>query len=106
LLNIIYKICAAIMTEKLSVITNIITTELQTAYKSGRSALDILTINKQIKTDETKHIITMCLSKAFDSVNWELLWAIIYKKGIPRKLIQRIRMGHGNTKLRPKATGI
>jgi len=35
LLNIIYKIWAIVMTEKLAVIMNIITTEQQTAYKKG-----------------------------------------------------------------------
>ena len=85
---------------------NIITTELQTAYKSGRSTLEIRSIiNKQKKTDETKRIIMIGLSKAFGSVNRALLWAIMYKKGIPCQLIQRIRMGHGNTKLRPQAKG-
>ena len=95
-----------IMTERLSVIMNIVTTELQTAYKSGRPTLDILPIiNRQIKTDETKHIIMLDLSKSFGSVNRELSRAVIYKKGIPIQLIRRIRMGHGNTTLRPKAKG-
>ena len=47
----------------------------------------------------------MGLSKAFDSVNRELLWAIMYKKGIPIQLIQMIGMGHENTRLRPKEKG-
>ena len=33
LLNIIYKIWAIIMTEKLAAVMNVVTTELQTAYK-------------------------------------------------------------------------
>ena len=50
LINIIYKIWDIVMTEKHAVIMNIITAELQTAYKKGRSTLDILTIiNKLIK---------------------------------------------------------
>ena len=106
LLNIIYKIWAIIMTEKLAVVMNVVTTELQTSYKKGRSTLDILTIiNKQIKTDETKHIIMLDLSKACDSANRELPWTALYKKGLPEPMIRRIRMGHEDTKLRPKAKG-
>ena len=104
--NIIYKIWGVAMAGELSVIMNIIKTELQTAYKGGRSTLDILSIiNKQIKTDATKHIIMLDISQAFGSVNREIRWAIVYKKGIPRQLIQRIRMGHENTKIRPKPKG-
>ena len=56
------------MTEKLAVITNMVTMELQTEYKSGRSALDILSIiiNKQIKMGDAKHILMMDLQNAFD----------------------------------------
>ena len=53
----------------LSVTMNIVTTELQTSYKSGRSTTDIISIiSRQIKTDETKHIIMLGLSKASGSV--------------------------------------
>ena len=94
------------MTERLSVIMDIVTTELQTSYKSGIPTLDILAIiNRQIKTDETKHIILIDLSKAFGSVNRELFWEILYRKGIPAQLITRIRTWNGNTKLRPAAKG-
>jgi len=92
------------MTEKPAVVMNIVTTELQTAYKKGRATLDSYH-KKQIKKDETKHIIMLDQSETFDSVNRELLWAVLYKKGIPIKMIRRIRMGHENTKLRPKAKG-
>ena len=45
------------------------------------------------------------LSNAFDSVDRELLRTVLYKKGLPEKMIKRLRMGHENTKLRPKAKG-
>jgi len=45
------------------------------------------------------------LPNACDSVDRELLWAILYKKGLPEKMIKRIRMGRENIKLRPKAKG-
>ena len=92
-MSIIYKIWTMVMAEKLPVM-NIIATELQTAYKCGRSTLAILSIiNKQIKTDETKHIIMIDISKAFGSVNRDLLWAIMYKDEVPKRQMRRIRMG-------------
>ena len=46
---------------------------------------------------EPKRIIMLVLSKAFGSVDREILRAIMFKKGIPLQLISRMEMGHGNT---------
>ena len=51
LLNMIYKIWAAIMSNRLTPILNLLTSESQTAYKDSRSTLDFLSLlQKNIKT--------------------------------------------------------
>ena len=47
----------------------------------------------------------MDLSKAFDTINRTLLWATLYKKGLPAGTIRRIRRGHQWAKLAPKYRG-
>ena len=42
-----------VITERISIIMNMVTSELQTAYKSGKSTLDIIQIlDRKIKNDE------------------------------------------------------
>ena len=47
----------------------------------------------------------MDLPKAFGAIYRTLLWATLYKKGIPGEMIKRIRRGHTGTKLAPKYKG-
>ena len=44
-------------------------------------------------------------SEAFGATNRTLLWAALYKKGLPEEMIRRIRRGHQGTKLAPKYRG-
>ena len=50
-------------------------------------------------------ILLMGLSKAFGAINRTLLWATLYKKGMPIDMIKHIRQGHQDTKLAPKYKG-
>jgi len=47
----------------------------------------------------------MDLSKAFDTVNRDLLWTALYRKGIPLDLILATRKSHENTRLKVKLNG-
>ena len=47
----------------------------------------------------------MDIAKAFDKVNRTLLWATLYKKGLPIDMITHIRRGHQNATLLPKTRG-
>ena len=107
LINIIYKIWAIIMTNRITPYMGLLTRETQTAYKTGRSTLDILSlIQNQIQHEETKQLLLLDLSKAFDSINRNILWAILYEKGVPWELIKQIRSGHKGNKLCPKYKGV
>ena len=106
LLNMIYKIWATILSNRLATILNLLTSETQTAYKNSRSTLDVLSIlQKNIKNDNATGLILIDLSKAFDTINRNLIWAILYGKGLPWDCIRLIRMGHTNNQLCPKYKG-
>ena len=85
---------------------NILTNELQTAYKIGRSTIDVLLLlNKQIKNEKTEHIILFDLAKAFDSIDRDVMWTILYESGLPENLIKIIQIGHNGIKLCAKNNG-
>merc|ERR1712112_477018 len=66
LLNMIYKIWATILSNRLTPIPNLLTSESQTAYKNSRSTLDVLSLlQKNIKNDSTTGLILIDISKAF-----------------------------------------
>ena len=54
---------------------------------------------------KSKQLILIDLSKAFGSTNRNILWAILYEKGVPWDLIKQIRSGHLGNKLYPKYKG-
>ena len=79
----------------------------QYGYKSGLSTTgEIVKIAHPIQTGpDTETIVLMGPSGAFGCVNRILLWAAICKTGLPINLIQHIKYGHRNTKLRCKDNG-
>ena len=50
--------------------------------------------------------ISFGLSKAFDRINRNKLWWVLYEKGLPIKLIQSIKKGHENNWLQGKRNGV
>jgi len=106
LLNMVYKIRAIILSNRLTPILNLLTSESQTEYKNSRSTLGVLSLlQKNIKNDNATGLILMDLSKAIDAIDRNLLWAILYEKGPPWDCIRLIRMGHTNNQLRPNYKG-
>ena len=106
LINMIYKIWATIMSQRLNPILNLLTDDDQYAYKSKRSTIDILAIaNNQFKNDATQQMILFDFSKAFDNIERDILWTELYEGGIPIEFVQTLRIGHEGNILRPKCDG-
>merc|ERR1712112_158607 len=106
LLNIVYKIWAIIFTNRLTPYMNLLTQETQSAYKTGRSTIDILSlIQNQIQNEDTRQLILIDLSKAFDSIDRNILWTVLYEKGLPWDFIKQLRSGHLGNQLCPKYKG-
>ena len=85
---------------------SLLTRETQASYKNGRSAVDILTlVQNKVQNEEEKQLTPIDLSKAFDSIERNILWIILYEKGLHCGLITEIRTGHRNY-LYPKYNGV
>ena len=85
---------------------NHLTSEMQTAYKKGRSALDVLAlVNNHMSNDDNASLILIDLTKAFDRINRTVLWTTTYESGLPIRFINDIRNGHQGNTLRPKVKG-
>ena len=82
LLNVSYKILPKMITKRMSPIMNLLTPELQTAYKKNRSTYDTLKILRTLLNDQDSErtITLMDLTKAFDRTNRQLLFNILIKK--------------------------
>ena len=81
LINMVYKIWALLMTNRITPYAGLLTRETQTAYKTGRSTLDILSlIRYKIQHGETKQLILVGRSKEFGFINRNMLRAILYRK--------------------------
>ena len=72
----------------------------------GVSTLDIQALIKTNQNDETKHVVILGLSNAFDSLRRDLLCTTTYAKIIPWNFIRMIRVGQANTKIRPKIKAV
>ena len=90
------------VTNKLKPYLNILTSELQNAYMGGRSAIDIFyLLNIRFNYEDANQLILLGLSAASDSVNREILRAVLYGRRLSISLIKVSRMEHQGTKLRP-----
>ena len=71
--------------------------ETETAYKTGRSTTDILSIiQNQTQNEDNSQLIPIGRSKSPDSIDRNIIWAILYEAGLPWTFIQKIRDGgHG-----------
>jgi len=107
LIQIAYKIWAKIVTNRLSTILALATSNTQFGHKKKSSTIDALHRIQDFLDSRTNRglIVLLDLSKAFDTVNRELLWTALYRKGLPIGLIKTIKQGHENTKLKVKING-
>ena len=96
-LSAVYKIRAALMTNRLSPILNISTKDNQCAYKAGMSTMGAIwyTDRQFIKNVITGHI-AFGLSKAIGVINRYKLRRILYGEERPVKVIKDIMKDHGN----------
>ena len=94
------------MTNRITPILNLIAKDNQCAYKAKRSTTDAIFYTKQFMKNEISGHISFDLSKAFDRVNRDKLWWMLYEKGLPVKLIHLIWLGRDMNLLQGKHNGI
>lgn len=112
LLSIAGKVLAAIMLQRLnSHITEKVLPDSQYGFRKDRSTTDAVFSMRQIqeKCKEEKKNLYMAfidLSKAFDTVNRELLWVVLQKFGVPEKYLSVLRQLHDGMQARVRAGGL
>ena len=96
LLNTIYKIWETVTTRRLTPIWNILTNEMQQAYTSNKSIIDVVYhIKRCLIRRNCECGNPLALSNAFGWIRWTRLWGILYVKGIHADLIRKINQRHG-----------
>ena len=111
LLEIAYKILAIILHSRLLPIVESLDHEPQCGFRPGRGCMDaIFTIKSAIKkrSEHGLHswVLFLDLVKAFDRVPRDLLWKILTKFGIPKKLVDLLRALHSNFKVKFKVDDV
>jgi sorting nexin-29 len=102
LLNILYKILSNLINEKFIIATKRIIGEYQCALRPNKGTIDQLLIIKQMMEKHYEHeldlhVLYTDFTQTFDCVNREKLFEIMYKYGIPKKLIRLVQMSMSTT---------
>ena len=98
MLEVSYKIFGLILLARLKPIKESTTLdhEFQNGFRCQRGTIDSLFTVKQLLKKRNEHglptwLLLIDLVKVFDRVPRELLWEVLLKQGIPRKLISLLR---------------
>ena len=93
LLSVAGKVLAKIMlTRLLEHVVDLVLPESQCGYRHGRSTIDIIFVARQLQEKcreqhQDLYLAFVDLTKAFDTVNRDLLWNILRKFGFPPTFI-------------------
>ena len=104
LLSVVGKVLADILLQRLKNLAERIYPQSQSGYRGGRSTIDGIFTLRQLmeKTREQRrnmYIVFVDFTKAFDTVNRELLYLILSKLGCPPKFIRLIKNLYSNDML-------
>ena len=97
LLNVDLKILTRALAIRLKTVIHNLINKDQQAFVYGRylgnSLLDLYAIAANaIDTDENVLAISLDIEKAFDSVNWDFLYKLLYAYGFPEQYVQWIKL--------------
>ena len=92
LLDVVGKIFARVVQERLQVIAENILPESQCGFRKGRGCIDMIFAARQLveKTrehDDSLFVLFIDLRKAYDSVPRSALWRVLEKVGVPPKTL-------------------
>ena len=105
LLSVVGKLLADMILQRLSTLAQKVYPESQQGYRTGRGTIDgIFTVRQLMEKSREQHrnlyIAFIDFTKAFDTVNRQLLFSILEKIGCPPKLINLIKLLYTNVKAR------
>ena len=100
LLSVAGNVLAKIMfTRILEHVVDLVLTEPQCGFRRGRSTIDMIFVARQLQEKFREHhqdlyLAFVDLTKAFDTVNRDLLWNILRKYGCPPTFIATLQQFH------------
>ena len=105
LLSVVGKLIADMILQRLSILARNVYPESQQGYRAGRGTIDgIFTVRQLMEKSREQrcnlYIAFIDFTKAFDTVNRQLLFSILKKIGCPTKLINLIKLLYTNVKAR------
>ena len=110
LLNITSKIFSRIILNRIQEVIDSQLLETQSGFRSNRSTIDQIFILKMTmeRTREFNKPLFMCfidITKAYDSVDRELMWKVCLNYGISTKLVNLFKMLYENSIAKVKVNG-
>lgn len=110
LLSSAYKILSKLILNRLQEYTTPIIGDHQAGFSKGRSTTDQIFILKSIiskywEYNKGFHALFVDFSKAYDSLNRKSIWKKMEKFGIPKKLINLVKMTTENSKCKVRVEG-
>lgn len=107
LLNTCYKLYARIIEKRLYPITDSMILDVQHGFRKGKSCVDCLfiitqLIEKRREFNLPTYFAFIDYEKAFDRVDRELLWDILFNRGVPPHLIKTIQSLYRNNVIQIK----
>ena len=105
LLSVVGKFLADMILQRLTTLARRVYPESQQGYREGRGTIDgIFTVRQLMEKSREQHrnlyIAFIDFTKAFDTVNRQLLFSILEKIGCPPKLTNLIKLLYTNVKAR------
>ena len=103
LLDVVGKVFARVLQERLQTIADGVLPESQCEFRKGRGCVDIIFVARQLvekcrEHDESLFVLFVDLKKAYDSVPRSALWCVLEKCGVPTVLLSVVRSFHDGMK--------
>lgn len=110
LLDVIGKVIARLLQERLQELAEEVLPESQCGFRKGRSCADMIFVVRQLVEKslehKTKSFFTFIdLKKAYDSVPRRALWIALQKLGVPEVVVNLIRSFHTDMKAKIRLDG-
>ena len=110
LLDVIGKVFARILQQRLQSVADVELTESQCGFRRGCGCVDMVfcarqMVEKAIEHRESLYMAFVDLRKAYDSVPRDAMWRVLERYGIPPVMIRLIRSFHEDMKAELKING-
>ena len=99
LLDVVGKVFARILQDRLQVMAEKVLPESQCGFRKGRGCVDMIFAARQLveksrEHDDSLFVLFVDLKKAYDSVPRKALWCVLEKYGVPPTMLSVIRSFH------------